>query len=632
MKIEREWFEQLIFRGAAARRFTQDSPVLPDVWLEYAATYPEGGGPVDLILTSHRTASPAELAHALRKRLPVVAGERQSKARALSEANIAYHLSSVVAALTFEQLVRGLLPLSAWWHDTLGAWLDRLEVPAVQRHLEAELSRVAGDNDGELSSRQGESYPAASPDLLWTIRIIGAIALARRTRKKSTREAFERLILQRKALVKAFVELVAGTPESRTEPLLWTVSQNRKVSLAISRSILAVKADAARRVFEVDTRNLAWAVIDSGIDATHPAFRKRGTPVAGKLAASDSRIVATYDFSHIRTLLNPDREERPTAVPRRGKAAPADTVMDMDERAADLTRRLQGGRVIDWDCLLPFLEIPHDARYRAPSSDHGTHVAGILAGRWDREENAQGTRPPENLVGMCPDLALYDLRVFDQNGQGDEFTVMAALQLIRHLNTHKDQPVVHGANLSLSLLHDVANYACGRTPICDECERVVSSGVVVVAAAGNDGYMRYLTPQGASSEGYRSISISDPGNADSVITVGATHRYQPHTYGVSYFSSRGPTGDGRVKPDLVAPGEKITAPTPGSGWATKDGTSMAAPHVSGAAALLMARHRELVGRPQRIKEILCATATDLGRERYFQGRGMVDVLRALQSV
>ena len=59
---------------------------------------------------------------------------------------------------------------------------------------------------------------------------------------------------------------------------------------------------------------------------------------------------------------------------------------------------------------------------------------------------------------------------------------------------------------------------------------------------------------------------------------------------------------------------------------------MAAPHVSGAAAMLMARHQELIGDPQRIKSLLCASATDLGRDRYFQGAGMLDVLRALQSV
>ena len=59
---------------------------------------------------------------------------------------------------------------------------------------------------------------------------------------------------------------------------------------------------------------------------------------------------------------------------------------------------------------------------------------------------------------------------------------------------------------------------------------------------------------------------------------------------------------------------------------------MAAPHVSGAAAMLMARYSELIGHPRRVKQILCDSATDLGRERSFQGRGMLDVLRAFQSV
>jgi serine protease AprX len=59
---------------------------------------------------------------------------------------------------------------------------------------------------------------------------------------------------------------------------------------------------------------------------------------------------------------------------------------------------------------------------------------------------------------------------------------------------------------------------------------------------------------------------------------------------------------------------------------------MAAPHVSGAAAMLQARYSELIGQPRRIKRILCESATDLGRERSFQGHGMLDVLRAFQKI
>jgi hypothetical protein len=204
------------------------------------------------------------------------------------------------------------------------------------------------------------------------------------------------------------------------------------------------------------------------------------------------------------------------------------------------------------------------------------------------------------------------------------------LQFIRFLNARNSFFSVHGANLSLSIPHDVRNFACGRTPICNECERLVDSGVVVVAAAGNRGYQTFETKNGAF-ENYAAFSITDPGNADGVITVGATHRFWPHTYGVSFFSSRGPTGDGRLKPDLVAPGERIRSCVL-DGWAELDGTSMAAPHVSGAAAMLMARYSELIGQPRRIKKLLCEAATDLSRERTFQGNGMLDVLRAFQKI
>jgi subtilisin family serine protease len=190
---------------------------------------------------------------------------------------------------------------------------------------------------------------------------------------------------------------------------------------------------------------------------------------------------------------------------------------------------------------------------------------------------------------------------------------------------------IHGVNLSVGYDFDPQMFACGQSPLCIEVDRLVRSGVVVVAAAGNTGYGSVNAAERQTNAGL-SNTINDPGNASLAITVGSTHRDAPHTYGVSFFSSKGPTGDGRLKPDLVAPGEKIVSTIPAGETKRMDGTSMAAPHVSGAAALLLARYGELIGRPARIKEILCTTATDLGRERYFQGAGMVDALRALQSV
>jgi subtilisin family serine protease len=127
--------------------------------------------------------------------------------------------------------------------------------------------------------------------------------------------------------------------------------------------------------------------------------------------------------------------------------------------------------------------------------------------------------------------------------------------------------------------------------------------------------------------------------------VGSTHRDMPHVYGVSYFSSKGPTGDGRAKPDIVAPGEKIVSCAAGAArqkvkegvnkdtdYVEDSGTSMAAPHVSGVIAAFLSVRREFIGQPDKVKEIFLSTATDLKRERYFQGHGLVDLMRAIQSV
>jgi subtilisin family serine protease len=176
-------------------------------------------------------------------------------------------------------------------------------------------------------------------------------------------------------------------------------------------------------------------------------------------------------------------------------------------------------------------------------------------------------------------------------------------------------------------------------------DRLIKTGVVVVVAAGNTGYGKVGAEQRITKVGLAN-TINDPGNSALAITVGATHRDSPHIYGVSYFSSKGPTGDGRLKPDLVAPGERITSCAAGMyleseggdipddlpAYIDDTGTSMAAPHVSGAIAAFLSIRREFIQRPDEVKRIFLDSATPLGRERYFEGRGLVDLMRAIQSV
>ena len=111
---------------------------------------------------------------------------------------------------------------------------------------------------------------------------------------------------------------------------------------------------------------------------------------------------------------------------------------------------------------------------------------------------------------------------------------------------------MHGVNISVGYPFDPTWFATGLTPVCREVDRLVRIGVLVVVAAGNSGY-GYALDQGRSE--FRlgfDMTINDPGNTELAITVGSTSS-RPHPTGVSYFSSKGPTGDGRLKPDLVAP-------------------------------------------------------------------------------
>jgi serine protease AprX len=611
MALNREELERLIFNYEVPIRLTQDSPIPPDVWTELADA---GAEPIDVLLVPHRERTAGQLSAALLERLSRAEPSEH-------ERHLAYAGTYVVARLTLAEVIWLCLPLTRWWHTKLE--LGHHPVPEQLRAIAAGrdhtlLAAPPTGAEAPKASRRRRRLPVAR-QLPWLVCLAGRLLWEADDGAAGGEPEPELLA---RAMLDAIPYPEAG--DGVDPPVLWEVNRNRRARAALWRSRMAVKADAAERTFQPDVAELGWAILDSGIDARHPAFRVRERERAVELPergsfAKATNVRATYNFRDLRAAL-----EKSLEPPKKRGKATAKPAYVSDE----LHRSLVDGRAIDWELIEPLVRVPHDAGYVTPRDPHGTHVAGIAAGDWRPEDG--GGAPERPLQGVCPGLALYDFRVLDETG-GEEFGILAALAFVRWLNAQSDRRIIHGVNLSLSLDHDILNSACGRSPVCVEAERVHDSGVVVVAAAGNDGQTEFRY-QGRVTGGYRTVSITDPGNADSVITVGATHRIEPHRYGVSYFSSRGPTGDGRLKPDLVAPGEKIIGPLPDGRYARMDGTSMAAPHVSGAAALLLGRHRELIGEPAVVKRTLCGSATDLGRESYFQGAGMLDILRALQQL
>jgi len=381
----------------------------------------------------------------------------------------------------------------------------------------------------------------------------------------------------------------------------------------INRSVATIKCDAARISFSALGEGVVWAVLDSGIDASHVHFSEHANldlPLHRDFTNAEPGSPLTDEFGHGTHVAGIIGGEVPPASRRRAAGAPA--------AAGD------GGQPA---AAAP--EIPAMLRIAVRRRDE----SGAIFSRVEQIES---------IAGMAPKTKLVSLKVLDDRGAGNVSNLIAALSYIQEVNGYGRRLKIHGVNMSVGYNFDPEWFACGQSPLCVEVDRLVRSGVVVIAAAGNTGYGKITTQAiGVTTAGI-DLTINDPGNAEKAITVGATHRDSPHIYGVSYFSSKGPTGDGRVKPDLVAPGEKIVSCAAGRKrdaveggaclYREESGTSMAAPHVSGAIAAFLSVRREFWGRPEEVKKIFLDSATDLGRERYFQGRGLVDLIRAIQSV
>jgi subtilisin family serine protease len=435
----------------------------------------------------------------------------------------------------------------------------------------------------------------------------------------------------------------------RTKLCIYKVWPDFTVRATIDKSISTVKADAAARSFAAYGSDIVWAVVDSGINADHAHFAAHQTlshPSVVKLHQNftTGKGPATIDdFGHGTHVAGIIAGKLQFGKPaRKTNGVPA--------KAADAAAKADDTPAKSADAA---------AKDDAPKADEIAYAAGVAEFKVyqqtyeiDEDGNASTTVTPRDMndgdvmSGIAPLCRLVSLKVLDENGEGKTSNVIRALTYIREkVNGDPKMLKIHGVNLSLGYEFDAEMFACGQSPICVEVDRLVNSGVVVVTVAGNTGYGKIDAAERPTGVGL-SNTINDPGNAALAITVGSTHRDAPHTYGVSYFSSKGPTGDGRLKPDLVAPGERITSCAAGkslkknngpvaesqTGYIDKSGTSMAAPHVSGAIAAFLSIRREFIQKPIRVKELFMQTATCLGRERYFQGSGVVDLMRAIQSV
>lgn len=252
---------------------------------------------------------------------------------------------------------------------------------------------------------------------------------------------------------------------------------------------------------------------------------------------------------------------------------------------------------------------------------HGTHIAGLIG----------GYAPDQDFYGVAPQCHLLNYKVLGRSPTNASL-VIKALERIRAVNSQAGSLVIHGANLSLGYFNqeNFKVFSPGHSPLCEEVNRLVSSGVFVAVAAGNFGAQAFLIGEKSYQPFYALATIADPGTAELAVTVGSTHKAYPNRYGVSVFSSKGPTGDGRPKPDLLAPGEKIRSCVPGGGYQEHSGTSQATALLSGVAAFLLHRFPDLIGQPQTVKEILVRSCRDLLRDRNFQGHGIVSLAAALQ--
>ena len=258
----------------------------------------------------------------------------------------------------------------------------------------------------------------------------------------------------------------------------------------------------------------------------------------------------------------------------------------------DLTR--PANRLIGFKDFVNNKPEPYD------DNGHGTHVAGIIAGN--------GFSSRGRYVGIAPKANILGIKALNAQGGGNTSDVVKAISYVIETKDKYNTKII---NLSLGT---PANIPCEKDPLCKAAEAAAKAGLIVVVAAGNNG----------PKEG----TILSPGISKNVITVGAVddkRTIDPSDDTIAPFSSRGPTIEGLLKPDIVAPGVNIKSlsNTSYDGYHALSGTSMATPLVSGSVALLLNKFGDL--KLEEVKERLISSCIDLKDSKDNQGAGMLNL-------
>lgn len=232
---------------------------------------------------------------------------------------------------------------------------------------------------------------------------------------------------------------------------------------------------------------------------------------------------------------------------------------------------------------------------------HGSHVASIVAGSGDASDGVNS--------GMAPDADIMVGKVLDDYGYGDESSIIDGMEWAAS----------QGADI-INMSLGASEYTDGTDPMALAVDQLTAEhDALFVVAAGNDGMDE---------------SIATPGSASSALTVGAVDDDDV----VTDFSSRGPRTDGAIKPDVVAPGEEIVAARAagtqlgspvGEHYTALSGTSMATPHVAGAAAVVLEARPHLGA--AELKAVLMGSADPTGASVFEEGAGRVFLPAAIEQ-